>query len=136
MPNYVCNQVTPLLNKMSVRREIFLKQVWITLFLLKDFFKFAGKWLCSFIPVKYTPFWNTLSLHNGGCKFVLHLVLMLWFSWFVVNKSLFFTTKSSVESIYWDFRGKISNLLNNCLQESLLFDLIIIRIIRFWILKI
>ena len=61
---------------------------------------------------------------------------MLWISWFVVNKSLFFTTNGSTESIYSDFRGRISNLLNNCLQESFPLDFVMIRIIRFCILNI
>ena len=58
---------------------------------------------------------------------------MLWVSWFVVNKSLFFTTNSSIESIYWDFRGRISNLLNNCLQESFPLDFVMIKSYVFYI---
>ena len=41
-----------------------------------------------------------------------------------------------IENIYWDCKGRISSLLNSCLQKSLLLDFVLIRIIRFWILKI
>jgi hypothetical protein len=61
---------------------------------------------------------------------------MLWISWLVVYKSLFFTTNNNTESIYWDCKGMIYNLLNNRLQESQLIDFVIIWIIRFLILKI
>jgi len=67
---------------------------------------------------------------------MLDLVLMLWISWLVEYKSLFFTTINSTENIYWDCKGRISIRLNNCLQESPLLDFVIIRIICFWILKI
>jgi hypothetical protein len=42
---------------------------------------------------------------------------------------------NNTENTYCDCNGKISSLLNNCLQESLLFDFVMIWIIRFWILK-
>ena len=61
---------------------------------------------------------------------------MLWISWLVIYKSLFFTTNDNTKHIYQDCKGRISNLLNKCLQEPLLLDFVIIRIIRFWILKI
>jgi len=109
MVNYIYNQVLSTEWNECEERNLF-KTGLNNFFSFENFFKFAGKWLYSFIPVKYTPFWNTLSLHNGECKFVLHLGLMLCISWFVVNKSLFFTTKCSVVSIYWDIKGKISNL--------------------------
>jgi hypothetical protein len=67
---------------------------------------------------------------------MLDLVLMLWISWLVDNKTLFFTTNNSKENIYWDCKDRISSHLNNCLQESLLLDFVIIQIIRFWVLKI
>jgi hypothetical protein len=79
---------------------------------------------------------NTVKLHTGGCKFVLYLVLMLGISWLVVYKSLFFTTNNNTENIYWDCKGRISSRLYKCLQESLLLDFVMIRIIRLWILKI
>jgi len=31
---------------------------------------------------------------------------MLWISWLVVYKSLFFTTNNNTENIYWDCKGK------------------------------
>jgi len=49
---------------------------------------------------------------------------------------VFFNTNNSTENIYWDCKGRISSLLNNCLQESLLLDFVIIQIIRFCIFKI
>jgi len=47
---------------------------------------------------------------------------MLWISWLVVYKSLFFTTNNNTENMYLDCKGRISSLLNKCLQESLLLD--------------
>ena len=41
-----------------------------------------------------------------------------------------------MESIYWECRGNISSCLNNWRHEALLPDLVMIRITRFWILKI
>jgi hypothetical protein len=67
---------------------------------------------------------------------MLDLVLMLWISWLVEYKSLFFTTNNSTENIYLDCKGRISSRLNNCLQESLVLDFVMIQIIRFLILKI
>jgi len=67
---------------------------------------------------------------------MLDLALMLWISWLVEYKSLFFTTSNNTEYTYWDCKGRISIHLNNCLQESLLLDFVIIRIIRYWILKL
>ena len=73
-----------------------------------------------------------MKLHTGGCKFVFDLVVMLQTSWLVVYKSLFFTTNNNnTENMYWDCKGRISSLLNNCLQESLLLDFVMIQIIRF-----
>jgi hypothetical protein len=37
---------------------------------------------------------------------------MLWISWLVEYKPLFFTTNNNTENIYWDCKGRISNLLN------------------------
>ena len=67
---------------------------------------------------------------------MLDFVLMLWISWLAVYKSLFFTTNNNTKNIYWDCKGRISSHVNNHLQESLLLDFVIIRIIQFWILKI
>jgi hypothetical protein len=39
------------------------------------------------------------------------------------------------KNIQCEYRGKISNFLNNGLQESLYLDLLMIQIIHFWILK-
>jgi len=62
---------------------------------------------------------------------------MLWISWLIVYDSLFFTTKNNnTENIYWECKDRISSLLNICLQESLLLDFVMNRIIHFWILKI
>jgi hypothetical protein len=61
---------------------------------------------------------------------------MLWISWLFVYKSLFFTTNNDTKSIYCECKGRFSNLLYNCLQESLLLDFVIIRITRLLILKI
>ena len=99
-------------------------------------FILGGRCLNKFMPEKQAPFWNRVKLHTGRCQFMLHLVLMLWISWLVEYKSLFFTTINSTENIYWDCKGRISIRLNNCLQESPLLDFVIIRIICFWILKI
>jgi len=63
--------------------------------------------------------------------FEINRVLMLWISWLVVYKSLFFTTNNNTENMYWDCKGGISNLLNNCLQESLLLGFVIIQNIHF-----
>ena len=61
---------------------------------------------------------------------------MLWISWLVLYKSLFYTTNNNIVNIYWDCKGRISSLLNNCQQESLVLDFVIILIIHFLILKI
>jgi hypothetical protein len=37
--------------------------------------------------------------------------------------------------MYCRYKGKIYHFLNNCLQESLCLDLVMIQIIHFWILK-
>src|SRR5215475_13283259 len=52
------------------------------------------------------------------------------------KKCLLFTTKSISERIYCDVRGKISNLLNRFLHETLLLQPIMILIILFCILNI
>ena len=62
---------------------------------------------------------------------MLDFVLMLWISWLAVYKSLFFTTNNNTKNIYWDCKGRISSHVNNHLQESLLLDFVIIRIIQF-----
>ena len=91
-------------------------------------FIFSVRWLNNFIA----PFWNTVKLDTGGCKFLFDLVVMLWISWLVVYKSLFFTTNNNnTENIYWDCKGKISSLVNNCLQKCLLVGFVMTRIIRF-----
>jgi hypothetical protein len=52
-----------------------------------------------------------------------------------INWSLFFVTNKSIESIYWDWTGKIFNSLNSCRQEAFLPELIIILLIfsEFWV---
>jgi hypothetical protein len=60
---------------------------------------------------------------------------MLCISWLVVYKPLLFTKNNNTENIYWDCIGRISNLLNNCLQVSLLLDFVMIQIIFFFNLK-
>jgi uncharacterized membrane protein SpoIIM required for sporulation len=67
---------------------------------------------------------------------VLHLVLMPWISWLVVYKSLFIATNNDTENMYYEFKDQIYNFVNNCQQESLHFDLVMIQIIHFCILKI
>jgi len=62
---------------------------------------------------------------------VFDLVVRLWISWLVVYKSLFFATNNNTEYIYWDCKGRTSSLLNNCLQESLCLDFVMIQIIYF-----
>jgi len=54
------------------------------------------------------------------------LVVMLWISWLVVYKYLLFTTNNNIENIYSNCKGRISSLLNNCVQESLLFDFVMV----------
>jgi hypothetical protein len=51
-------------------------------------------------------------------------------------KSLFLTTNNNKENMYCEYKGKISNFLNSCVQESLHLDLVMIPIICFCILKI
>jgi hypothetical protein len=67
-----------------------------------------------------------VKLRTGRCKSVTDLVSMLWISWLVVYNSLFFTTNNNTENIYCDYNVKISSLLNNRLQESPLFDFVMI----------
>ena len=56
---------------------------------------------------------------------------MLWISWLVVCKCLFFTTNNNTENIYWNYKGKITSLLKNRLQESQMFGFFIIGIIHY-----
>jgi hypothetical protein len=99
-------------------------------------FILGGRWLNNFKPEKEAPFWDRIKLHTGRCKFMLDLVLMLWISWLVEYKSLFFTTNNSTENLYLDSKSRIFSPLNNCLQESLLPYFVVIQIISFWTLKL
>ena len=79
------------------------------------------------------PFWTTVKPVDDRCKFSLCRVCILWtceFSW----KSLFEITKRSMENIYCDGRGNIWSCLNNG-HVSYLLEFVMIRITRFWILK-
>lgn len=53
-------------------------------------------------------------------------MLMLWPSEFARYKSVLFTTNIRREYMYWDWSGKILKFLNNCVQESLSCDPLII----------
>jgi hypothetical protein len=63
-------------------------------------FILGGRWLNNIMPEKYVPFWNRVKLQTGRCKFMLDLVLILWISWLVEYKSLFFTSNNSRKNIY------------------------------------
>jgi hypothetical protein len=52
------------------------------------------------------------------------------------KKKLFLTTNINKENMYWDWNGKIDNSLNKFQQQTLLLELVIMRIILFWILNI
>jgi hypothetical protein len=45
-----------------------------------------------------SPQWSQVTQR---CKFILDHVLMLWISWLVLYKSLFFTTNNNTKNIYW-----------------------------------
>ena len=55
----------------------------------------------------------------GRYKLFLCLVSRLWFSLFVKNKFLFWTTNVDKDNIYCDVKGKICNFLNKFLHETL-----------------
>ena len=77
-----------------------------------------GRWLKILIPQQNIPFWNTVKLAVDRCKSELYLVLILCTSELDLNRSLFLTTNSNKENIYWDWTSKIFNFLNNSWQES------------------
>jgi hypothetical protein len=54
---------------------------------------------------------------------------------FEKKKSLFLTTNINKENMYWDWNSKIDNFLNIFRQGTLVPELVIIRIILFWILN-
>jgi hypothetical protein len=74
-------------------------------------------------------------LTTGKCKSHLDLVLKVWKSEFSLKKCLFLTTNINKENMYWDWNGKIDNFLNKFRQETQLPELVIIRIILFWVLN-
>jgi len=49
---------------------------------------------------------------------------------------IFFITNIDREKVYWEYKGNISNFLNNSLHENLALEFVIILITLFWILKI
>jgi len=68
----------------------------------------------------------------GRRKLLFYLVLMPRISLLVYTNS-YSPPQTITENIYCECKGHISNFLNNCLQESLNLDLVMIRIIRFLI---
>jgi putative component of membrane protein insertase Oxa1/YidC/SpoIIIJ protein YidD len=48
------------------------------------------------------PFLYLAKFINGTCKLLLCRVFMTCISAFNTNKCIFFTTKSKIESIYWE----------------------------------
>jgi len=58
---------------------------------------------------------------------MLDLVFMLWISWLVEYKSLFFTTNNRTENIYWACKSRISSRLNNSASVESAIDYIVHR---------
>jgi hypothetical protein len=56
--------------------------------------------------------------YEGFCSTVLHILLTMH-GHRNLNRFLFLTTKSISKRIYWDTKGKISNILNRFLHETL-----------------
>jgi hypothetical protein len=57
----------------------------------------------------YEPFWNTVRLDEGGCKFELFLVTVVWISEFSANSTILLTTNITREYIYWEVSVSIFN---------------------------
>jgi hypothetical protein len=83
-------------------------------------FSSNGNLLTILIPVKYAPFWYIVNEQKGKWRLSLCLVLIICLPKVVVKSFLFLLTNNKVETIYWDFNGKIPSCLKRFLHDILL----------------
>ena len=94
-------------------------------------FMWEGSILNTPTSMSYTLFWYLDTLSVGWCRFACCLVSMWYISELTKSWFLFLIINRRRERIYWEGRGKISNLRNNFLHESLALQPIMSLIIFF-----